>query len=399
MRVKSALLVAVLASMLGGCWLQPGADAHRDGANPVPVGITPSNVATLHPAWSHLLSASGALDPIMSQNRVEVTDGVSAFSLDLATGNEVWHHTIAVPPNQDAYSYVTAVTVRGNSAMVPYNGFDGGGTHAYDVGTGAQLADVNAGGAVPVIANGNKLVGAVTGHLGAVSHLTYLVVTDVADPAQGWSTLASGSPTSAAVGKDRFVVGLDNTLAAYPTAHQVCPEPTPNVPVCSPMWTATLNGTARTPVLSADEQTVFTSTSTGWVYAIDASTGATRWSGSVNATAPVALGPNLLYVVSAGQFLSAVDPAGCGTSICTPTWTATLNDQPTLQPAIAGGLVFVAGPSGSIQAYGTDGCGHSLCDALWSYAMGSAATGAPAVDQGHLIVGTADGNVRAFVPS
>jgi hypothetical protein len=94
-----------------------------------------------------------------------------------------------------------------------------------------------------------------------------------------------------------------------------------------------------------------------------------------------------------------VDPAGCGTSICSPAWFATLNDQPTLQPAIAGGLVFVAGPSGSIQAYGADGCGQALCTALWSYAMGSAATGAPAVDQGHLIVGTADGNVRAFVPS
>jgi outer membrane protein assembly factor BamB len=249
-----------------------------------------------------------------------------------------------------------------------------------------------------VIANGNKLVSAAVGHVGAVNHLASLFLTDLADSAQSWSTLVPGFPTSAAVGKDRFVVGIDNTLAAYPTPHQTCPRINNN-PVCSPIWSATLNGTARTPVLSADEQTVFTSTSTGWVYAIDASTGATRWSGSVNATAPVALGPNFLYVVSAGQFLSAVDPAGCGTSICTPVWFATLNDQPTLQPAIAGGLVFVAGPSGSIQAYGADGCGHALCDALWSYAMGSAATGAPAVDQGHVIVGTTDGNVRAFAPS
>jgi outer membrane protein assembly factor BamB len=242
MRVKSALLVAVLASMLAGCWLQPGADAHRDGANPVPVGITASNVATLQPAWSHSLSASGALDPITSQNRVEVTDGVSAFSLDLATGNEAWHHTIAVPPNQDPYSYVTAVT-----------------------------------------------------------GISSLGVTDLADPAQSWGTFAAGYPTSAAVARDRFVVGLGDTLAAYPTAHQTCPEPNPNVPVCSPTWTATLNGTARTPVLSADEQTVFTSTSTGWVYAIDTNTGATRWSGSVNATAPIALGPNFLSVVSAAS--------------------------------------------------------------------------------------------------
>jgi outer membrane protein assembly factor BamB len=281
--------------------------------------------------------------------------------------------------------------------MVPFSAFDGGGVHAYDVGTGTQLADVNGGGAVPVIANGNKLVSASVGHAGAVTGYAYLDVTDVADAAQSWATLAVGSPTSAAVGGDRFVVGLGSTLAAYPTAHQTCPQVN-NFPVCSPIWTATLNGTPRTPVLSADEQTVFTSTSTGWVYAIDTNTGATRWSQSVSATAPLALGPHSLYVVS-GSFLSAVDPAGCGTSICSPTWFATLSDQPTLQPAIAGGLVFVAGPSGSIQAYGADGCGHTLCDALWSDAMGSAATGAPAVDQGHVIVGTADGNVRAFAPS
>jgi hypothetical protein len=134
------------------------------------------------------------------------------------------------------------------------------------------------------------------------------------------------------------------------------------------------------------------------VYAIDANTGATRWSQSVSGTAPVALGPHFLYVVS-GSFLSAVDPAGCGTSICAPAWFASLNDQPVLQPAVAGGLVFVAGQAGSLQAYSADGCGDTLCNALWSYATGSAATGAPAVDQGHLVVGTADGNVRAFAPS
>ncbi len=142
-RLTAGLAAVALAVALAGCWTQPGADAHRDASLIVSPGIDTSNVASLTSAWTHQLTASPANDPIVVPNRVYVTDGVTAYALDLGGGAEAWHQTVAVPPTQDPYSHISDVTLHGNQPLVPFNAFNGGGIHAYDVNGGSPLADVS----------------------------------------------------------------------------------------------------------------------------------------------------------------------------------------------------------------------------------------------------------------
>ncbi len=166
--------------------------------------------------------------------------------------------------------------------------------------------------------------------------------------------------------------------------------------VCDPSWSASLDSTARFPVLSSDESTVYVTTANGTLYAIDATNGNVLWHAAVGASSAPALSGGTVFVGTSAGTLVALDGAGCGQTTCTPLWSGTTSATTRVQPAVAGGVVSTGSDDGSLHAFSAAGCGNATCTALWTYQTGSKVTGAPALGANHLVVGTADGNVRAF---
>lgn len=159
-----------------------------------------------------------------------------------------------------------------------------------------------------------------------------------------------------------------------------------------PLWAAPTDGVAARVVIAPDHTTLYTGTTAGTVYALDATTVAVQWTVSVGApvTASPALADGILYVPTGDGRLVAVDAAG------TPLWEAATGSAIGVQPAVAGGVVYTGSDDGSVDAFDTAGCGAATCTALWSAETGSRITGAPAVSNGRLYVGTADGRLVAY---
>jgi outer membrane protein assembly factor BamB len=177
------------------------------------------------------------------------------------------------------------------------------------------------------------------------------------------------------------------------------------------------------------------------LYALDASTGARLWYGSVPSDALLgspAVGNSRVYVVDSkystlriwpttctspcpqsgssvgkspigdpkidgstvftSDFTTAPDawPAACAAN-CSPTWVGQTQGDPT--PAVSGGRVFVSGTYGAydgIQAYAEAGCGASTCAPLWYGTYGGLETGAAPVVANGVVYELTEFALRAF---
>jgi outer membrane protein assembly factor BamB len=163
-----------------------------------------------------------------------------------------------------------------------------------------------------------------------------------------------------------------------------------------PHWATPIDGaTATSPVIGPGEETVYTGTDAGTVYALDAATGAIRWSAPAGApvTASPALADGTLFVPTGDGDLVAFDATTGAVRCSAPTGSPL-----TVQPAVAGGVVYTGSADGSLHAFPAAGCGAATCRPLWSASTGSRITGPPAVTGGQLYVGTQDGRLIAYAP-
>jgi outer membrane protein assembly factor BamB len=160
-----------------------------------------------------------------------------------------------------------------------------------------------------------------------------------------------------------------------------------------------VNGTA-TPVVIGDDTTVYSGSGDGSVYALDAATGAIRWTAPVGS--PVertpALAHDTLYVPTADGRLSAVPAGGCGAAVCVASWTTAPAGVISVQPAVAGDVVYVGSANGTLRAFDANGCDAPTCAPLWTANAGAPITGGMAVYGGKLYVGTADALVAYGLP-
>jgi outer membrane protein assembly factor BamB len=168
-----------------------------------------------------------------------------------------------------------------------------------------------------------------------------------------------------------------------------------------PIWAVPIDGQTATPVvLGIGEQTVYTVSDVGTVFALDNTAGARVWTASLGSTVsrPPALAGDWLYVPSDDGRLAVFAADGCGAPTCTPVWSAETGSRISAQPAVGGDVVFAATADGGLHAFPAAGCGAATCPDLWSTDLGSEITGAPAVSDGRLYVGTDDGRLIAFEP-
>jgi outer membrane protein assembly factor BamB len=427
----AAALVAMLA--LAGCWPVPGQSADRTAHNAFEAGLTAATVGQLTEAWTSDLPPFGlrAADPVVSTGGVHVAVGGCALvTLRPSDGALVWANpnstcgllgtgviTASSPPyvvaDDDGDDVIASWAGVIDASPSPPAPEYIGGTTRLDVATGTPQGPTPVGfihavrgdSAITSISR-DEVVTAPPPLPPVLIHVQvpYTLVGSLSDPAAR-RELRTPSPSLSTLGVGVFFEPGFGTLATAPgdttegsavRAFSVT-EPGPTCgpstrPVECPLWVAPIDGGGTRVVIAPDQATVYTGTSAGTVYALDAATGALRWTASVGAavSASPALADGVLYVPTADGRLVAVDDTG------TVLWEASTGARIGVQPAVAGGVVYTGSDDGSVDAFPAAGCGAPTCAALWSAETGSGVTGAPAVSNGRLFVGTAAGQVVAY---
>jgi outer membrane protein assembly factor BamB len=392
----AALGALVLMMGLSGCWPVVGQGPDRAAYNSIENGITPATVNRLTKVWTRPTAGNTPGEIVSSTSHAVATAGPRLYSLDLGSGQVAWFNDGSATggwqtPGADG-TEVTAVS----------STFSGQSTTRFDEATGAVLGTTTAGRMESRRGSRTLYETAALTSGNVVTHAFSVV--DAADPSgnfggtydQGvlasFQRLTLGAVKVYAAGQ-----GLTNVSGVLMRANGVrsfFPSQGPSIcaPFLCPNWSVPIDGQGATdPVLAPDESAVFTATDAGTVYAVDAGTGAIRWSAA--AGAPVdqmpALANGVLYVAPRTGGVLAFAAGGCGAATCTPLYQFDTGSPVPAQPAVAGGLVFVGTQSGLVQAFPAAGCGAAHCAPAWSSpGLGGSVTAGPIVVSGNVLVGT-----------
>ncbi|HKY68310.1 MAG TPA: PQQ-binding-like beta-propeller repeat protein, partial [Acidimicrobiales bacterium] len=330
----------------------PGQNADRTGHNAFESSLTPATVGELAQAWqSDPLFQLAASDPVVSSAGVHVViGGCAAFTFDPADGEWLMLDS-GVSPLCETGDTAFMQMIRGfsppyvvdgrllwshwgawdrNAPRPPDYQLFGGVAH-YDLAS-EQLLSANGG--------PGMLLAAVRGDTAVATSyrvewtapqppfpsiqiiVSDTVVGSISDPTAR-RTLQVPGAVGATLGPDTFYASGNGTLATTPgdtaTGQAVrAYSVTESRPGCGatanqecPLWATAVDGTATRAVIGADLEgsTVFVGTSAGTVYALDAVTGAVRWTATVGAavSASPALADGVLYVPTADGRLVALD--------------------------------------------------------------------------------------------
>ncbi|MBK5289534.1 MAG: PQQ-binding-like beta-propeller repeat protein, partial [Acidimicrobiia bacterium] len=323
-RVTRTAMVLTAVVVLGGCWLQPGADARRSGFAPLKDGLDIQNVAQLHEQWTRQLGGT-VKAPVVGPDGVYAVSGDFVVSgkltaIDPGGGATRWSATLwdaNIPYWPNAPTILDGkvhVPMLGGSTVLPST------VKRFDAASGAPLPSLANGATTTVIGRDGTLVGTVALQVppcctavsrffvestnGGGSWVSYLYIGGVA---------SLPVPTSAAVGTARFFIGQGSALEAYPLTKPGNCTSQYSTDFCPPIWSVPLRSSvAGNPVLSEDETTVY-----------------------------AAAGDKLVARYAADG---------------TPRWTGTLGAPASAAPALANGYVFVPTNSGELDVF-TTGCG------------------------------------------
>ena len=195
----------------------------------------------------------------------------------------------------------------------------------------------------------------------------------------------------------------DHEVVAFDTSTQCPPLPqAPQVDACVPIWRAALDGVVQPVVIGEDPSVLFVGTSAGTLVALDAATGATRWTATVGSpiSQPPALAKGMLYVPTDAGELVAVPAGGCGAPTCPAAWRGTASGPITAQPAVAGGVVYAGASDGVVTAFPAASPGGATWSPAWTSPAPSAGGGSVkglAISTGSLYV-SRDGGVARYAP-
>ncbi len=414
--VRMVVLVAAMAVVLAGCdWPMFGYGPEHTGFNPWEHVINAGNVSRLttrfvgvNPEGSGMSSSPSVVNGrvYVSSEVFDVSEGfrkfVSAFSAIGTTGCSgtaprtcapLWSGVPGDVPSSPAVTdgvvYVSAVN---RSAY--------GSVAAFDVRTGAAKWSVSPGSSPtpPSISNGVVYVS-----VGGIGGGLYAL--DAATGATKWTAPLGSSSSSVAVADSVVYVGSsDGKVYAFDATGTAGCGGIPKT--CAPLWSALVGGTPTSPAIA--DGVMYVGSDNAKVYAFDAA-GTTNCSGTPKTCAPLwahavsasvyislAVANAVVYASSADGKLNALDArSGAG------KWTASPGIWAT-PPAVANGVVYVgvSGADGKLYAFdasGTIGCSRTpkVCSPLVALSGGGGAA-PPAVVDGLIYVGGPDGQLHVY---
>lgn len=403
-RIAGAVALAV---SVGGCWLQPEADAGRTNWNRTETTLTSANVGELVELWRAPIGRpetySGLVRPqVSSGGTVYVTDALGTVTaLSLATGAQRWStqvdRTVGHIAWHDGDLLVNFVTRDASP-----DGLGAGGQVRLDPATGAERSRVVT--APPyglAVADGRPAVesGTILGFLGVIR------VDWTFTAAAACNVIVAGAcPGPWAVVGDHLAWSLGGEAMGYRTP---C-LPGPALGTCGPAWRNDLDGRFRSPsdVAAVGDDRVAYVLEDGFTV-LDVATGEERFTvtnGQFDQQLAVA-GNTILVAERFGE-LQAYSVAACEAGPCTPLWAAASAEPGQgyywdSTPVVAGDVVYVPTRS-TVEAFPLAGCGAALCTSVASLAVDGRTSGQLLVDGGRVVVGVTgttddDGNhVVAF---
>lgn len=289
-----------------GLWPQGGFDAQRTGFQNAPVGIHSGNLGSISERWNVATASTLNSPPSVLGSKVFYGTYSGAFqALDLSTGRTLWSASSGQTETGNALSGDLVIV----GTRCTYT--DCGRLTAYAQDSGAVRWKWDA--------------------------PTYQVGDPVAD---GGVVYVGLRPTSG----DTVVAALAADTGTV-------------------LWKSTTGGL---PAVSATQ--VFAA---GWptqsLRVLRRTTGELLWSAVLGSegSRPTVADPYVFVHTTAGKLL-AYPIDGCGSSVCSPAWEATLLGSGNLDPpAVANGRLFV-GSGTVLHAYRTAGCGGASCSPLWT---------------------------------
>lgn len=422
MRRKTAIqgillaLFGVVLAVSTGAWQWPsdGFNAARTGANPANTSITPANVAHLKPEWNAKLVSAGT-DPVLAGGRVFVA--AEFYQPGYEPAGELYAFAAGGGPRCRASLSVqcrplwvvspgvgsTTPTIFNGQVMEDATVYSQseeayGSISAYRAKDGKFLHSVGQegyGASEPPTVK-NNLLYATYGFGSVDSNDTGFEAVDLASGKAKFFAQGNGAFgyffSAPAVGSGRLFGAQGPDLEAFDAGTGI------------PLWSAVLSSTVPivgSPVVSAGQ--VFVATDNGVLASYPAkgcgsSTCSPSWTATVDNSAlssPVVLGSSV-YVSSHDGRLLAFPAGGCGKSQCQPLWMSRTMSAPMGMPSGAGSLLFVGDASGQLLALQASGCGHTVCKPLWKTGVGSAIGAAPAIGNGQVFVTDATAKLHAF---
>ncbi len=422
--IADGAVAAGLAATLGGCfWPAPGGGPDRTAHNALESAITVDTVGSLHPVWSAPTDGPAG-DPVTSAAGVHV-DGTDATYAFTTAGVPRW--TVAVPAAYAPDADATSVVADGDRVLAVHRSDQAvegvpqatGGTWL-DAATGAVLGP----GPVADSVRGDLAAGSRTDYLDGIfgetlqiadadtgqvldGGLLSLWFLDSPRPAPTHVTLGAEAVFQSGPGLPSDQQGIASLgVRAFPRqggARNCGPQPAPFF--ACPTWTTDLSGTNATAVVVSPDQSTLYLGVDDELYALDADTGAVRWS------APIAFSPIQTATATAAPAVSdswVIVPSDvglhgfstrCGGPDCSMSWAADTGGAVSVQPAVVGAgddtLVIAGGADGGLDAFDVATCASaSVCaEPTWSGPAGAPITGAPAVSNGRVYVGTEAGIV------
>ncbi|MDQ6697970.1 MAG: PQQ-binding-like beta-propeller repeat protein [Actinomycetota bacterium] len=379
--------VGVLAVMLSGCWLAPGAGPDRQSFNPFERTLTTDTVAGLREGFRVPL-VDGAGPPVVNGVGVFVRSGVTIQSFTPDSGTLRWSTTLPDPSEyestiSDPFIQADGKHIVASQRSVNYTNH----LETLDADTGAaQRRDYSG---IAQSLRGTRLGSAYQPDPGEQPTLTFVGVRNL-DDATTWGgyALEASGPAVATLGESLLYVVNGNKVLAYNPSNPCLPYPGFPALLCNSEWVRPYTS-ATTAVVIGSNATVFTATASGDVYALNAATGGERWRASLGSAVnqTLALANGTLYVGSSDGRLSAIAAGGCGLALCPVLWSTATGSAITSQPAVAGGVVYTGAADGSVKAFKAAGCGAATCPSIWSANAGSSVDGGLAIEGAHLYAG------------
>jgi outer membrane protein assembly factor BamB len=355
-------------------WRRFHFDSANTGHNPFENVLNTSNVASLEVKWTVDTSAGAAPTPVVWGGRVYAAsaDGV-VRALDASTGSTIWSQDVGEtdgsPPDVvNGVAYVMNTTAE----VLALDAETGDIMWSPDIG----LANISA----PNVWNGNVYATANIDVPGGSANRTAAL--DAVTGAPLWREVTRGAPEALAVAEG--LVYTAGAIGGYVSAYDA------------------LTGAERWSVFECGEYCPVSSVTvsggvaflrydTKGLWALDALTGDSRWTGdadgfSYNAAPAVANG--LVYLGSLDEELVAWDEVTGEVR-----WTAVLPEgTQDSSPAVANGVLYIGSEDRRLRAYDA-----ATGDLLWeSSDLGSPFKASPAVADGLVYGAVEDGTVYAF---